>query len=260
MKRDDVIAHRRYVAVILAGGSGKRTGGGLPKQFWNMAGRSVIERAVDAFEQNRRVREIVIVSRVDELSMVEELVSKNEWRKVARVVAGGEERFDSSLAAIRLYEDPATCLLLHDAARPLVSQRVIDAVMDALEVHDAVAVGLPVVDTLFRVAGGEVIEVPERTSLVRAQTPQAFVLSTIREAYERALADPCFRATDDCGVVKRYLPDVRIHVVPGEEANMKLTYPEDIFLLESYLRRQEGVSKVGFRPCDPRSGKQSSNP
>ncbi|MDR1273010.1 MAG: 2-C-methyl-D-erythritol 4-phosphate cytidylyltransferase, partial [Odoribacteraceae bacterium] len=71
------------------------------------------------------------------------------------------------------------------------------------------------------------------------QTPQAFTLATIRAAYDKALADPLFRATDDCGVLMRYLPGTRICIIPGEEANMKLTYPEDIFLLESYLRREE---------------------
>ncbi|MDR1415178.1 MAG: 2-C-methyl-D-erythritol 4-phosphate cytidylyltransferase [Odoribacteraceae bacterium] len=227
----------RNVAVILAGGSGNRAGGETPKQFWKIAGRTVIERSVEAFERNARVDEIVIVSRAADVPLVEEMVSRNAWRKVTRVIAGGEQRHHSSLAAIALYDDPSTRLLLHDAARPLVSQRVIDDVLDALLLHDAVTVALPVVETIYRIRGGRVEGVLERSRLLRAQTPQAFKLETIRAAYAISLTDPRFRATDDSAVVKRYLPRTRIHVVTGEEANMKLTYPEDIFLLESYLRR-----------------------
>ncbi|MDR1274188.1 MAG: 2-C-methyl-D-erythritol 4-phosphate cytidylyltransferase, partial [Odoribacteraceae bacterium] len=196
----------RIVAAILAGGSGTRAGGEVPKQFWQVAGRSVLEHAVAAFERNARVDEIVIVSRPADLPAVEALVSRVGWHKVTRVVAGGRERYDSSLAAIRLYDDPTIRLLLHDAARPLVSQQIIDAVIDALASHDAVAVALPVTDTIFRVREGSVEEIVERSSLARAQTPQAFTLATIRAAYDKALADPLFRATDDCGVLMRYLP------------------------------------------------------
>jgi 2-C-methyl-D-erythritol 4-phosphate cytidylyltransferase len=237
MKDDDVTnGRRRHVAVVLAGGSGKRAGGEVPKQFWKIAGRTVLERAVEAFERHERVDEVVIVARASEVAAVEALAAGKGWRKVSRVVAGGEERHDSSLAAIRLFDDPGTRLLLHDAARPLVSRRIIDAVIDALVAHDAVAVAVPVVDTVFRVREGVVEEVPDRSSLALAQTPQAFALATIREAYARALADPGFHATDDCGVVKRYLPWTRVHVVPGEAANMKLTCPGDLPLLERYLR------------------------
>ena len=232
----------RRVAVILAGGSGTRAGGGNaekkgkgPKQFLESAGRTVIERAVDAFEAHEAVDEIVIVARETEVEKVREMVERNGWRKVAGVTPGGKERHDSCLAAVRLYDDPGTWLLVHDAARPLVSRRVIDAVVEGTRSHEAVVVGVPVADTVWRVSDGQVEEVPERSSLVLAQTPQAFRVATLREAYGRALEDPSFRATDDCGVVRRYLPETRIHVVAGEASNMKLTHPWDAFLLERFL-------------------------
>ncbi|MDR0765352.1 MAG: 2-C-methyl-D-erythritol 4-phosphate cytidylyltransferase [Odoribacteraceae bacterium] len=236
MKQEDLhVEKTRTVAVILAGGSGQRAGAGVPKQYLEIAGRMVIERAVDAFERHAGVDEIVIVAREGELERTREIVGKNGWRKVTNVVTGGKERRDSCLAAIRLYDDPGTRLLMHDAARPLVSRRVIDAVLAALDVHEAVAVVVPVVDTVYRVRDGAVEEVPDRSSLVLAQTPQAFRLETIREAYARSLADPSPRVTDDCGMVRRYLPGTRVHVVPGEAANMKLTYPLDASLLERFL-------------------------
>jgi 2-C-methyl-D-erythritol 4-phosphate cytidylyltransferase len=230
----------RHVAVVLAGGSGQRAGGEAPKQFCELAGKLVIEHTVEAFERNARIDDIVIVARATDISLVKALSRRNDWRKVAHVVEGGRERHYSCLAAIRLYENPLTRLLLHDAARPLVSQRVIDAVIDALATHDAVAVAIPSTDTIFHVEEDHVTSIPPRHTLFRAQTPQAFTLGTIRSAYKLALADPSMRATDDCGIVKRYLPDTPILVVPGEDANMKLTYPGDIPLLESYLRQATG--------------------
>lgn len=195
----------------------------------------VIERAVDAFELHRGVDEITIVAREEELARTRAIVEKNGWRKVTNIAAGGKERHDSCLAAIRLHDDPRTRLLLHDAARPLVSRRVIDAVLEALEEDEAVVPAIPVVDTILRARDGLVEDAPDRSALVQAQTPQAFRLGTIREAYARALADPAFHATDDCGVVRRYLPGTRVRVVPGEAANMKLTYAWDALLLERFL-------------------------
>ena len=224
---------------LLAGGSGKRAGGNIPKQLLQVAGKAVIEHAVEAFEHVLRVDEIVIVSREKEMPLIADLASRAGWSKVSRIVRGGPTRLASSMEAIRLLYDPRTRLLIHDAARPLVSRRVINAVIDALEEHDAVTAAIAVTDTIFRVAGDNVVEVPDRSSLARAQTPQGFRLATIRAAVELALLDPFFAQTDDCGTVRHYLPGTPVYLVPGDEQNMKFTSPADLPLLERLLEKKQ---------------------
>lgn len=227
---------RKNVAVVLAGGSGSRLGGELPKQFLVFAGRSVLEHAVSAFEGNETVDEIVIVSHPDFLGRVEELKQCCGWKKVAHIVPGGRERYDSSLSAMALYRDSTGInLIFHDAARPLVSQRIISDVTENLRQYSAVGVGIPSSDTLWETENGTIRNIPDRHTLWRAQTPQAFHIEVIRQAYEKALKDPDFRVTDDCGVVKKYLPETKIHIVQGEERNMKLTYKEELKILELLL-------------------------
>ena len=152
----------------------------------------------------------------------------------------------SSLNAIMAYIDEPddTNLLLHDAARPWVSTEIVDRVVAALAHHEAVGVAVPSTDTVWEVhpdLNGEwgmeneefimprfVARIPERKLMWRAQTPQAFRLLLIRDAYQRALQDPQFQATDDCGVVRKYMPGTKICVVEGEEENKKITFAEDL--------------------------------
>mgnify|MGYP002620293932 FL=1 len=226
----------RNVAVVLAGGVGKRLGSALPKQFLKIAGKMVIEHAVDAFEKNVHIDEIVIVSNVRYLSEMEEITQRNGWKKVRMILQGGKERYDSSLSAICAYEDEDVNLIFHDAARPLVTSRIIDDITEALHHHDAVTAALPSADTIIEVDGNFIKDIPDRSRLRRVQTPQAFKLTVIREAYDIALKDPAFKVTDDCGVVRRYLPLTPIYIVEGEECNMKLTYKEDTDILETYIK------------------------
>ncbi|MBQ9340571.1 MAG: bifunctional cytidylyltransferase/SDR family oxidoreductase [Paludibacteraceae bacterium] len=231
------------IAVILAGGSGTRLGNDIPKQFMKVAGKQVIEHTVDVFERSRLIDEICIVSRPDFISEVEELVVKNNYLKVRKILAGGKERYDSSLAAINAYTDDNDNLLFHDAVRPLVSERIISDCVEALNTYNAVDVASRTTDTIISVDKDECIDfIPNRAALRNGQTPQCFKRGTIRRAYELALADPDFTTTDDCGTVRRYLPEEKIYVVAGENSNMKLTYVEDLFLLDKLfqLRTQRG--------------------
>ena len=232
---------RPNIAVILAGGVGSRLGMGTPKQFFKVAGKMVIEHTVDAFEKNPHIAEIALVSNPFYMADMENMVLRNGWKKVKRILKGGKERYDSSLSAIRAYSGQDVNLVFHDAVRPLVSQRIIDDVAAALETHEAIDVVLPAVDTIIEAEDGRIAAIPDRSRLMRGQTPQAFRRDVIEQAYERALTDPEFRVTDDCGVVVRYLPEVPVFLVAGEESNMKLTYKEDTYLLDKFfqLRRSE---------------------
>lgn len=234
------------IAVILAGGIGSRVGGGLPKQLLPLEdGRSILEHSVEAFEQAECINEIDIVMHPDYIACAEEMLLRNGWQKVAFIIAGGKERWESSVNAIQeieqrigvpilqpSYNHPITNILLHDAARPFVSARIIEDVCKALETHKAVTVATPATDTMYAISqnasGLMVQDIPPRATLMCAQTPQAFRLEVITKAYDRALQDPDLQATDDCGIVHRYLPEVSIYIVQGDPANRKITYKEDI--------------------------------
>lgn len=219
------------IAVILAGGTGSRVGGATPKQLLPLAdGRSVLEHSVDAFDAAPCIDEIAIVMHPDFMTEAEALRRKNTWQKVTRVISGGSERWESSWHAIQAFRDQGSeiNLLLHDAARPFVSQRIIASVCKALETKKAVTVAVPVTDTLYKVENERVKEVCNRSAFMRAQTPQSFRLEVIAEAYKRAIESGEIAATDDAGIMSKYMPEVPIHIVPGEETNKKITYSEDL--------------------------------
>ena len=230
----------KNVAVLLAAGSGKRMGGSEPKQYLTVAGRTVLEHSLRAFHRHGGIDEVVIVVHADYMERVRAMAKA--YPKVRHVVEGGRERYDSSMAAIRAYAaEPAEAvnLLIHDAARPLVSQRIIGDCLEALATWRAVDVAVPATDTIVEVdAEGRIARIPPRARLRNVQTPQCFRLAVIAEAYRRGLADPAFVTTDDCGVVFRYLPDEPIRVVEGDVSNIKLTYPEDLALAERLLGGQ----------------------
>jgi 2-C-methyl-D-erythritol 4-phosphate cytidylyltransferase len=241
----------RMVAVVLGGGVGQRLGAGMPKQLLTLGGQTLIERCVAAFEAAPGVDEILVVMARGYTGQVRELVAG--YRKVTAVIEGGATRPESTraaLAAVAGGSDPADgaggtvlaggadCgVLLHDAARPLVDQRIIADCVAALEVHDAAGVAVPASDTMVLTENGVMHSVPPRERLFRCQTPQCFRLSVIARAHELAAADPEFAPTDDCGVVLRYLPGTAVHIVPGSERNMKVTYPQDLAVAEVVLAR-----------------------
>ena len=224
------------VAVLLAGGSGRRMGGPEPKQFIMVGDRSILEHSIRAFHSHEQVDEIVIVAHADYIDRIREIAAP--YPKVKHIVPGGKERYDSSLAAIGIYRTVRSDLnlLIHDAVRPLVSQRIISDCIAALATYKAVDVAIPCTDTIVEVnAEGHICHITPRAMLRNVQTPQCFRIETIAEAYEKGLADPDFITTDDCGVVHRYLPEEPIYVVEGETTNIKVTYPEDLILAEKIL-------------------------
>ena len=222
----------KNIAIILAGGTGSRVGGNTPKQFLPLEdGRSVLEHAIDAFEAASSVDEIAVVMHPEWIEEAEALREKNKWKKVMKVIPGGTERWESSYNAIKAYEDQDdVALWLHDAARPFVSQTILANIAEALKKHVAVTVAIPVTDTLYRVESQESIveSIPLRSEFMRAQTPQAFHLNTIKTAYEKALASGNIIATDDAGILHKYMPDTPIYIVSGDESNRKITYREDL--------------------------------
>lgn len=226
------------VAVILAAGSGSRTGLSTPKQFLPLSGKTVLEHSVQTFNDHPGIDQVAIVTSTEFIEKVKDIVKRNDWTKISAVLPGGKERYDSSLAAVRHFSDnPELVMLFHDAARPLVSEQIITDTLKAMEKYNAVDVAIPAVDTIVQCnpEGTHMESIRDRSLLWRMQTPQGFRQKTIQEAYRIALQDPDFKATDDCGTVLRYLPQEKVGIVHGSEKNIKLTYAQDLPLLEFLL-------------------------
>ena len=229
----------RTVAVVLAGGSGLRLGGSTPKQLQLLAGRTLLEHCVAAFDAAPGVDEVLVVMPADLTGTAAALLG-DRYPKVSQVIAGGIDRPGSTWRAIEYLSQPAEAecnVLFHDAARPLVDQRIIADCVAALEDCEALGVVVPTTDTIAELTDGVMTAIPPRESLGRCQTPQGFRLSVIRRAYELAAAagEVAFKATDDCGMVLRYLPDVPVRAVLGSERNIKITYPADLRIAEASL-------------------------
>lgn len=226
----------KNIVFILAGGTGSRVGGDTPKQFLPLAdGRTVLEHSVDAFEQSHFIHEIVVVMHPNWMQETDEMIRRNAWRKVKHLISGGSERWESSWNGIAIYlkddkKDPDTFYWFHDAARPFVSQDIINRVAEGLKNHLAVTVAVPVTDTLYKVQSKKRIveDIPSRTEYMRAQTPQAFHYLAISPAYMRAIEKGKIKATDDVGILMEYNPDVEVYFVEGDETNRKITYKEDL--------------------------------
>ena len=225
----------KHIAIVLAGGSGRRMGNALPKQFLKVNERMIIEHTIDAFERSVRIDEIAVVTHPDYVEEMKGIIAANAWKKVARVLLGGKERTDSTLSALRAYTEGDDRLLIHDGVRPLVSQEIIENVCDALMTCDAVNVVIPAVDTIIEVKDGAMVAAPKRENLRQVQTPQGFKRAVLAQAFDRALEDPAFVATDDCGVVFKYAPDTTIKIVDGDTTNIKITYKEDLEFAKKIL-------------------------
>lgn len=223
------------IAVILAGGTGSRVGGPLPKQFLSLDGRAVIEHSIHTFSSHPDISEVAVVVHPDWRDRLQSIVGTGRWPKLTKVIDGGPQRYISSLNAVNAFDGypDDTNLLIHDAARPWVSAEIIDRVVRALRQHEAVGVAIPSTDTIWQLSAlntqlPTIDAIPDRGTLWRAQTPQAFRLPLLRTAFQRALQTPHPDFTDDCSLVRRYMPDVDIAVVMGDEKNRKITFAVDL--------------------------------
>ena len=221
-------------AIILASGNGSRFGSDLPKQFTQINGRTILERSVDAFDSVEKIDEIIVVATPEYKHLAEEIINKNNYKKVSKILNGGEQRKDSSYNGVFSIEDKEANVLIHDCARPFVSKEIINNCIKALETHNAAGVAIPSTDTIIEVENNIIKSIPPRKNFMRVQTPQCFKLSLIKKAHELSKNDKDF--TDDCGlIIKHNLSD--IYIVEGDRKNLKITYPEDFYLAE----KLEGV-------------------
>lgn len=212
----------RVIAIIVAAGRGKRLGSSLPKQFLKVRGRTILEMSVEAFEQNKYVDEIFVAANADYCELTEKLC--RGCSKLKKVVVGGAERQDSVRAALGCLRGEDGIVLVHDAARPFVSEAVINAVIEGTADFGAAVPTVPAKDTI-RQADGTGSRTLQRETLACVQTPQGFRMSILKCAFEKAQADG-FLGTDDASLVERM--GINISMVQGEDANRKITTREDL--------------------------------
>ena len=216
-------------AVIVAAGTASRMGG-IDKVMAELAGVPMIVRSVQAFQNCDAVKEIVVVTREDLIVPVMHLC--RDMEKVKAVVKGGDSRQESVQLGMNALSAGVKLVAVHDGARPLVSQAVIDRTIRAARTYGAAAPGIPVKDTIKLVQGCVVKETPDRKTLQAVQTPQGFDFDLLRGALKKA-SDTGAAVTDDCSAVEQMGMSVKI--VEGEERNLKVTTPMDLKIAALYL-------------------------
>lgn len=238
-----VTAPPGYAAIVTAAGRGTRAGGGEPKQWRDLAGRSILARSLDAFAGFDRV---VLVVHPDDMAR-----AIRDFAGGVTIVTGGETRATSVMAGLQALEGQATHVLIHDGARPLVGDAVIQGVIDALQGGaPAAAPALPVSDALWKGADRAVTGTTPRDGLFRAQTPQGFALDQISNAHRLHPHD----AADDVELALR--AGIPVAITPGSEDNLKITFPADFARAERILgtamdiRLGNGYDVHAFGPGD----------
>ncbi len=223
------------VAIVVAGGSGRRMGGAVRKQYLEVGGVPVLQRAITPFIGHPRIGSVVVVL------PPEDVEAPPGWLAglPVTIVAGGAERGDSVWNGLLATSEDAPMVLVHDGARPFVTAEIIDRVLDGCAEGGAIA-AVQVTDTIKEVGpGGVILATPDRSRLWSAQTPQGFPRAALVRAYERAREEGV-AATDDAALFERYCGPVR--VVAGSERNLKVTRPADLALAEALALAGHGAA------------------
>ncbi|MGD2089278.1 MAG: 2-C-methyl-D-erythritol 4-phosphate cytidylyltransferase [Candidatus Aminicenantes bacterium] len=228
---------KKNLAIILAGGTGSRIEGDLPKQFLTLSGKTILQYSIEKFENHPRIHHIFLVIPGEFLNKAKEIVRKSGHQKVVKILTGGQTRQESSRIGVAAaspgeYEN----VLVHDAARPLVSKKIIDDILAALNIYTAVNIAVPSPDTIIEINHKNLVKnVPDRKYFRRVQTPQGFKWDLIEKAQQLALEKGITNATDDCSLILTFkLAD--IYVVEGSPLNIKITYPLDMQIAEKLLK------------------------
>jgi len=229
----------RIGAVILAGGRGSRMHSDIQKQYMRLDGRPLIAYALEAFERSC-ADDLVLVTGAGEAEFVQkEILPPLGLTKLRSIVTGGKERYHSVYEGLKALRN-CDYVLIHDGARPLVTEAVISRAVQAAVQNDACVVGMPVKDTIkVADAHGFAESTPDRSLLWQVQTPQAFAYPLVRGAYDRLMADETLQKgiTDDAMVVE-HLSGTKVRLVEGSYENLKVTTPEDLVLAEALLKKR----------------------
>lgn len=220
-------------AVVLAAGSSTRFQRNTKKQFFKVKGREVLYYSLNTFNNSELIDEIIVVSSSEDFETVTNLVNANNFTKVKAIVVGGNVRQESVKNGLDFIKEDGY-VLIHDSARPLVDEKIISSLMEALKDADGATPAIKVVDTIVKSRNGELLSFENRDELYRIQTPQAFKVNLIKEAHQKFEGK---EATDDTQLVK--LLGKKVVIIPGEEKLRKITTLEDTHAIEAYIEQNE---------------------
>lgn len=230
----------KITAIVLAAGNGSRMQSSQKKQYMEIYGRPVLWYSLNAFEKSP-VDEIILVTGKDDIAYCRtEIVERYGFKKVAEIVAGGAERYESVYNGLKVAG--GDIVLIHDGARPMITPEIINRNIEGVKNHKACVTGVPVKDTIKIVENHQVVETPKRDALWITQTPQSFETLLIKEAYKKMMREnegnaddeKCIGVTDDAMVVEQYT-DTKVCFVMGDYKNIKITTPEDLQIAEVFV-------------------------
>jgi len=222
-------------AIIVAAGKGKRFGGALKKQFIEIEGKPVLFYSVESFFLSKSIDEIILVVPREDRDYVKEKIHKFHInKKVKSIVEGGNRRQDSVYKGLSEVSPGTQYVLIHDGARPLIRVNQIDEIVREVRKSKAVVLAVPVRDTIIEEEQNYIMGFVDRRKLRMVQTPQAFEIDLIKNAYEKAFQDK-FYGTDDSSLVER--SGDKVKVVPGDYTNIKMTTKEDLSLIHSLMKK-----------------------
>jgi len=219
-------------AVVPAAGFASRMGG-TDKMFMTLGEVPILVHTLRALQRSKKIHEIVVVTREEFIVPVGQLCKDWDLKSVSKIIVGGGERLHSVLAGVREVRQDAELIAIHDGARPFLAAEVLDAVLVCGAKTGAAALAVPVIDTIKRAQEGRVTETLNREELWAVQTPQVFEAALIRAALEKG-AQEGVPLTDDCAAVERM--GMKVSLVPGDRANLKITTPFDLTLGEAILQ------------------------
>jgi 2-C-methyl-D-erythritol 4-phosphate cytidylyltransferase len=223
-----------YQVILPAAGQGKRMGAGKNKLLLELNGLPVLIHTLRVFEQDEACSGIILAIHPQDEIEFQSLLTRYNVSKVIHLIPGGKERQDSIYNALKSVETDGI-ILVHDAARPFIQKEHIYRLTEMAAETGAAILGVPAKDTIKKVQDGVVVETVERSSLWAVQTPQAFRISLLTEAYKRAEKDH-FLGTDDASLVERL--NYPVSMVEGDYDNIKLTTPEDLYFAEAILKKR----------------------
>ena len=225
-----------YTAIVLAAGKGTRMNSKIQKQFLEVEGKPVIYYSLKCFQESLLIRDIILVTGEESLSYCkEEIVKRFGFSKVKKVTAGGKERYDSVYAGLCAC-DNTDYVLIHDGARPFVTEEILERTCFVVKETGACVVGMPAKDTIKISDRNKMVEsTPAREKVWLVQTPQAFRYSLIKESYESIRCKDMSGITDDAMIVEQER-GVKVALVHGSYENLKITTPEDLIIAEAFLR------------------------
>ncbi len=233
-------------AIVLAGGRGRRMGGTTPKQYLDLAGRPVVYHSLKAFEDSFIDNVILVCTEGDEDFCRKEIVIKYGLTKVNKIISGGRERYDSVMKGLSV-SGGCDYIYIHDGARPLLSQHILERCQHYVEKYGAAVAAVPASDTVkIEDGNGFIKDTPERSLVWLMQTPQVFSYSLVKNAYEKLaesrerLKNAGVSITDDTMVVKMF-GGVDAKLVENREPNLKITTPQDMIIAEALMKARETV-------------------